>query len=194
MVGSAQESTMDRILQNISEVGRRLEGMDCAMVLLTVETKSICMDLASFQTRVLGLEQRVTIMEAQATFFQDRDQELFFLRSKLTDLEDRSRRDNVQFLGFPENMEGEDIHAFLWETLPKQNGITFDPTLEFQRAHRLGPRRLDRDTRPQPIISCLLHHAQACQLTQRARTQGPCQLDGHKIRMLADFSKETSER
>ncbi|KAJ1215983.1 hypothetical protein NDU88_003589 [Pleurodeles waltl] len=168
--------------------------MDFAMASLTAETKSIRMDIASFQTRVLGLEQQVATVEAQTASFQDRNQELLFLCSKMTDLEDRRRRDNVRFLGFPENIEGEDIHAFLWETLPKLSGITFDPPLEFQRAHRLGPRRLDMDTRPRPIIACLLHHTQAHQLIQRAHTQGPCQLDGHTIRMSADFSKETSER
>ncbi|KAJ1137210.1 hypothetical protein NDU88_003623 [Pleurodeles waltl] len=131
MADSAQESTMDRILQEISAVGRRLEEMDGAMASLTAETKSIHMDIASFQTCVQGLEQRVTTVEAQAVSFQDRDQELLFLRSKMTDLEDRSWRDNVRFLGFPENIEGENIHAFLRETLPKLTGITFDPPLEF---------------------------------------------------------------
>ncbi|KAJ1123095.1 hypothetical protein NDU88_001568 [Pleurodeles waltl] len=122
--------------------------MDGAMVSLTAETKSIRMDVASFQTYVLGLEQRVTTVEAQAAYFLDRDQELLFLHSKLTDLEDRSRRDNVRFIGFPENIEGADIHAFLQETLPKLTGITFDPPLDFQRAHWLGPWRLNTDTRP----------------------------------------------
>ncbi|KAJ1159744.1 hypothetical protein NDU88_000249 [Pleurodeles waltl] len=152
------------------------------------------MEIASFQTRILGLEQRVSTVEAHASSFQDRDQELLFLRSKLTDLEDRSRRDNVCFLGFPENNEGEDLHGFLRETLPSLTGITFEPPLEFHRAHRLGPRRPGMDTRPRPIIACLLCHAQACKLIQKARTQGPCQLDGHTIRISADFSKETSER
>ncbi|KAJ1090300.1 hypothetical protein NDU88_003433 [Pleurodeles waltl] len=190
MADSAQESTMDRILQEILAVGRRLEEMDSAMVSLTAETKSICLDIAGSQTRVLGLEQRVTTVEAQVASSQDRDQELLFLRSKMTDLEDRSRRDNVQFLGFPKNIEGEDIHAFLWKMLPKLTGITFDPPLEFQRAHRLGPRRPDMAASPQ---ACLLRHSQAHQLIQRARTQGPCQMDGLMFRMSADFSKETSE-
>ncbi|KAJ1123265.1 hypothetical protein NDU88_001738 [Pleurodeles waltl] len=64
MADSAQESTMDRILQEISAVGHRLEGMDSAMVSLTAETKSIRLDIAGFQTRVLGLEQQVTTVEA----------------------------------------------------------------------------------------------------------------------------------
>ncbi|KAJ1191323.1 hypothetical protein NDU88_000639 [Pleurodeles waltl] len=129
MADSAQESTMDRILQEISAVGCRLEGMDSAMVSLTAETKSIHMEIASFQTRVLGLEQQVSTMEAHTASFQDRDQELLFLRSKLTDLEDRSQRDNVCFLGFPENIEGEELHGFLRDTLPGLTGITFEPPL-----------------------------------------------------------------
>ncbi|KAJ1188590.1 hypothetical protein NDU88_005349 [Pleurodeles waltl] len=148
MADLAQESTMDRILQEMSVVGRRLEGMDSAMVSLTAETKYICMEIASFQTRVLGLEQRVSKMEAHASSFQDRDQELLFLRSKLTDLKDNSRRDNVRFLGFPENIEGKDLHRFLRDTLPRLTGITFEPPLEFQRAHRLGSRRPGTDVRP----------------------------------------------
>ncbi|KAJ1206205.1 hypothetical protein NDU88_001614 [Pleurodeles waltl] len=148
MKDSAQESTMDHILQEIWAVGRRLEGMDSAIASLTAETKSIRMDIASFQTRILGLEQRVLTVEVRASSFQDRDQELLFLRSKLTDLEDRSRRDNVRFLGFPENIEGEDLHGFLRDALPRMTGTTFDPPLEFQQVHRLGPRRPGTDACP----------------------------------------------
>ncbi|KAJ1197711.1 hypothetical protein NDU88_001566 [Pleurodeles waltl] len=93
MLDSAQESTMDRILQEISAVGRRLEGMDNAIASLTAETKSICLDIAGFQSPVLGLEQRVSMVEAHTTSYQDQDQELLYLRSKMTDLEDR--RENV---------------------------------------------------------------------------------------------------
>ncbi|KAJ1217258.1 hypothetical protein NDU88_004853 [Pleurodeles waltl] len=64
MKDSAQESTMDHILREISVVGRRLEGMDNAMASLTAETKSISLDIARFQSRVTGLEQRVTTVEA----------------------------------------------------------------------------------------------------------------------------------
>ncbi|KAJ1177470.1 hypothetical protein NDU88_002725 [Pleurodeles waltl] len=73
MASSAQESTMDRILQEILAVGRKLEGTYSAMVSLTAEIKSIRMEIASFQTHVLGLEQRVSTVEAQAASFQDRD-------------------------------------------------------------------------------------------------------------------------
>ncbi|KAJ1200766.1 hypothetical protein NDU88_004587 [Pleurodeles waltl] len=95
MTDLAEESTMDGILQEISVVGRTLEGMNNAMASLTAETKSICLDIAGFQSQVMGLEQWVTMVEAHVASSQDRDQELLYLCSKMIDLEDRSRRDNI---------------------------------------------------------------------------------------------------
>ncbi|KAJ1184735.1 hypothetical protein NDU88_001538 [Pleurodeles waltl] len=127
MAGAPQGATMDRILQKISAVGRRLEGMDSRMISLTEETKSMHLDIAGFQSRVATLEQRVTAVETQTTLTEDRDQELLYLRNKVIDLEDRSRRDNVRFFGFPEEIEGADAQSFLENTLPQLTGLAFDP-------------------------------------------------------------------
>ncbi|KAJ1208821.1 hypothetical protein NDU88_004204 [Pleurodeles waltl] len=140
MADSMQGATIGRILQEISAEGRKLEGMDSAMASLTAETKSMHLEIAGFQSQVTGLDQRVTSVEMHIASLVNRDQELLYLRSKLIDLEDRSRRDNVSFLGFLENIEGADIHSYLRETLPKLTGLTFDPSLEFQRVHRLCPK------------------------------------------------------
>ncbi|KAJ1097888.1 hypothetical protein NDU88_003004 [Pleurodeles waltl] len=102
MVDDTQGVTMDCILQEISAVGRTLEGMDSAMVALTLETRSMRLDIAGFQSQISGLDQRVAIVETQVASWTERDQELLHLHSKLTDLEDRSRRNNVRLLGFPE--------------------------------------------------------------------------------------------
>ncbi|KAJ1219205.1 hypothetical protein NDU88_006776 [Pleurodeles waltl] len=126
MTDQTQGAIMDRILQEIAAVGPRLEGMDNTMALLTAETKFMHVDIAGFQSQVMGLEQRMATVETHITSSQDRDQELKYLCSKLTDLEDRSRRNNFCFLGFPENVEGTDIHSFLRETLPKLTGLTFN--------------------------------------------------------------------
>ncbi|KAJ1193511.1 hypothetical protein NDU88_002808 [Pleurodeles waltl] len=57
MAESTQGVTMDRILQEISAVGRKLEGMDSAMASLMAETKSMRLDIAGFWTQATGLEQ-----------------------------------------------------------------------------------------------------------------------------------------
>ncbi|KAJ1210203.1 hypothetical protein NDU88_005571 [Pleurodeles waltl] len=193
MADETQGATMDHILQEISAVCRKLEGMDSAMALLTAETKSMRLDIAGFQSQVSGLDQRVTTVETQVASWVDRDQELLHLRSKLIDLEDRSRRNNVRLLGFPEVIKGVDMYSYLRETLPKLTDITFDPPLEFQRVHRLGPKRHDGNSCPRPIIVCILRHTQASQLLQAARMQGPFRSGTLEILLTADFSKETTE-
>ncbi|KAJ1193923.1 hypothetical protein NDU88_003218 [Pleurodeles waltl] len=93
---------MDRILQEISAVGRKLEGIDNAMVALMAETRSMRLEIAGFQSQISRLDQRVTTVEAQAASWANKGQELLHLCSRLTDLEDRSRRNNICLLGIPE--------------------------------------------------------------------------------------------
>ncbi|KAJ1132070.1 hypothetical protein NDU88_010400 [Pleurodeles waltl] len=185
---------MDRILQEISAIGRKLEGMDNAMGVLTAETRPMRLEIADFQSQISRLDLRVAAVESQVALQTDRDQELFHLRSKLTDLEDRSRRNNIRFLGFQEGIEGTDILSYLRDTLPKLADTTFDTPLEFQRAHRLRLKRQNGKDRPRPIIACFLRHWQARQLLQISRMQGPLQLGSLEIRLSADFSKETANR
>ncbi|KAJ1217569.1 hypothetical protein NDU88_005163 [Pleurodeles waltl] len=61
-------------------------------------------------------------------------------------------------------------------------------------AHRLGLKRQNGKDGPCPIIACFLRHGQARQLLQTSRTQGPLRLGSLKIRLSADFSKETVDR
>ncbi|KAJ1194644.1 hypothetical protein NDU88_003932 [Pleurodeles waltl] len=100
MSEATQGVSMDRKLQEISAVGRKLEGMDTAMLALTAETRSMRLEIA-------GLH-------------------------KLIDLEDRSHRNNIRFLGFPEGIEGTDILSYLRDTLPKLADITFDALWNFK--------------------------------------------------------------
>ncbi|KAJ1091351.1 hypothetical protein NDU88_004478 [Pleurodeles waltl] len=147
-----------------------------------------------FQSRVTGLEQRMGLVEAQTTMSRDRDQDLLYLRSKLTDMEDRSLRDNIRLHGIPENEEGVDVQSFLRSILPKLTSLDFDPLIEFQRAHRVGPKRPGNSSRPRPIIACLLRHNQTHQILQAAHKHRPFQLDQYDIRITADYSKETNDR
>ncbi|KAJ1197908.1 hypothetical protein NDU88_001752 [Pleurodeles waltl] len=100
-------------------------------------------------------------LETQIAAYRERDQDLLYLRRKLTDLEDRSRRDNIRLLGIRENEERTDMQAFLSSTLSKLTSLDFDPPLEFQRAHRVGPKFSGTSLRPRPITYCLLRHNQA---------------------------------
>ncbi|KAJ1152145.1 hypothetical protein NDU88_004922 [Pleurodeles waltl] len=176
MAGTEQATTMDRILQEITAVSRRLEGMD-----------------TGFQSRVTGLEHQMANMEDHVDTVLNKDQELLFLCSKLKDLEDGSRRDNICLFGFLEHPEGTDTSSFLQSVLPQLIETVFEPPLEFQRAHRLSQRRKDGTSKPRPITACPLRHEQVRQLLSAARAQGHFKKNSYEICMTADFSRETNK-
>ncbi|KAJ1092082.1 hypothetical protein NDU88_005196 [Pleurodeles waltl] len=181
MADGDQPATMERILQEITAVSRKIEGMDASISSLTLETKSIRVDIAGFHSRVMGLEHRVGTLETHMSTAQYKDQDLSYLRSKVIDLEDRSRRDNIRLLGIPEKKEGTDVQTFLRSAIPKLTSPAFEPPLEFQRAHRVGPKCQDGALTPRPIIACLLRHSQTRQILQVARTHGPFRTDKFEV-------------
>ncbi|KAJ1166914.1 hypothetical protein NDU88_007310 [Pleurodeles waltl] len=185
---------MDRILQEIASVGRCLEAMDLKITDLTVDSSSFRADIAGFRETTNALDQRLTAVEDQVAALPDQDAELRSLRAKVTDLEDRSRRDNVRFFGIPEHKEGSDIKAFLKSLLSDLFSIKLSPPPEFQRAHMIGPPHKATSDKLRPIIACFLRHEQARQVISAAKTQGPVSLESHEIRVAADFSRLTNEK
>ncbi|KAJ1155412.1 hypothetical protein NDU88_008142 [Pleurodeles waltl] len=184
----------DRILQEIASVGRRLEVMDLKITDLTLASSSIHSDRACFRETVTNLDQRLSAVEDNVAAIPDQEEELRSLRTKLTELEDRSRRDNVCFFGIPEQKEGSDIKTFLSSLLTHHFGIELSPPPEFQRVHRIGPLHKASTNKPRPIIACFLRHEQARQVISAAKTRRPISLDGHEIRVAVDFSRLTNDR
>ncbi|KAJ1191623.1 hypothetical protein NDU88_000939 [Pleurodeles waltl] len=189
----ALEAT-ESILQEIASEGRRFEAMDLKITDLTITSSFIRADIASFKETSDALYQRLTDVEDRVAALPDQEAELRSLRAKVTDLEDQSRRDNICFFGIPECKEGSDIKSFLQSLLPDLFGIDFSPPPEFQRAHRIGPPHKATSDKPRPIIACFLRHEQAQQVLSAAKTQGPVSLDGHEIRVAAEFSRRTKEK
>ncbi|KAJ1131317.1 hypothetical protein NDU88_009654 [Pleurodeles waltl] len=130
--------------------------MDLKISDLAAASTSIQAAIACFQVTVTDLDQHLTTVEDHIVALPGRDTEMQSLRAKITDLEDRSRRDNVCFFGIPEHKEGSNIKAFLKNFLPELTGMDFSPPLEFQRAHRIGPLH-----KPQDGLAPLLHASSA---------------------------------
>ncbi|KAJ1184510.1 hypothetical protein NDU88_001316 [Pleurodeles waltl] len=184
----------DRILQEITSVGRRLEVMNLKITDLTLASSSIRADIAGFRETVTNLDQRLSAVEDHIAATPDQEEELKSLRAKLTELEDRSRKDNVRFFSIPEQKVGSDIKTFLSSLLTNHLGIEFSPPPEFQRVHRIGPPHKASTNKPRPIIACFLRHEQARQVISIAKARQPISLDGHEIRVAADFSRLTNDR
>ncbi|KAJ1211243.1 hypothetical protein NDU88_006604 [Pleurodeles waltl] len=159
--------------------GCRLEAMDAKISDLTVASTSIRADVAGFWETATDLDQRLTTVENHVAVLPDQETQLRSLRAKVTDLEDRSRRDNMRLFGIPEYKEGSDINTSLKNLLPELTGLVFSPPLEFQRVHRIGHLHKNNPRQASSIITCFLHHEQARQTISAAKSQGPFSLEGH---------------
>ncbi|KAJ1116916.1 hypothetical protein NDU88_005121 [Pleurodeles waltl] len=107
------DSTTERILQEIAAVSRHLEAMDLKITDLSTASHSIRSDIARFHIKVTNLHHSLTEVEGQLAELPEHDSELQRLHAKLTDMKDRSRRDNVCFFGRLGRKEGTDVRAFL---------------------------------------------------------------------------------
>ncbi|KAJ1152608.1 hypothetical protein NDU88_005383 [Pleurodeles waltl] len=125
------DTATDCILWEIAAVGCRLEAMDSKITDLCTASHLFRSDFASFHDKVTNLDHRLTEVEGQLAVLPERDSELQFLCAKLTDLEDRSQRDNVRFFGILERKEGTDVRAYPRDLLPELTGLAFSLALEF---------------------------------------------------------------
>lgn len=77
------------------------------------------------------------------------------LRQKLTEMEDRSRRCNIQLIGLAESTEGENAIQFLQQNLLVWIPSLAEEKIEIQRVHRIYTLQ-DKPNRPRTLILQLL--------------------------------------
>ncbi len=102
-------------------------------------------------------QTRDRVDSVQATAREDRSagtdlrNQLERLTEKMTDMEDKSRRNNVRLVGLPEGVEGSDVAGFLRVNLFKWIPSLKGRNIEIDRAHRVYDGRKNSD-RPRTLI------------------------------------------
>ncbi|KAA0705009.1 hypothetical protein E1301_Tti019605 [Triplophysa tibetana] len=117
------------------------------------------------------------------------------LTEKMTDMEDRCRRNNVRLVGLPEGMEGPDAASFLRVNLSKWIPSLRGRDIEIDRAHRVydGGRGSDR---PRTLIFRVLRWHDRSDILKGARQAYPvkCERNNVTLMFFPDFSPATAIR
>lgn len=161
---------------------------------------SISLHMSSIQTALEAHSQKLQSMELKITDLEDfaadsqsayskLSKTVHYLQDKVDDLENRSRRNNLRFVGVPESIKSVDLQTFCSHTIPQALGLSHPCKVE--RAHRLGPPR--DDSKPRPVIARYLDYSEKHRLLQNYRSQKGLVADGHKILLFADYSAELSK-
>lgn len=74
------------------------------------------------------------------------------LQEKVTDLESRSRRNNIRMYGVPEDSEGDSMTKFVENLLTTELPLPDGMSLQIQRAHRALTQKPGPDATPRSII------------------------------------------
>ena len=142
--------------------------------------------ISSLEDNSNEVEDRLQQIENACSTLQ---QDNALLKSKLADLEGRSRRQNIRIIGLPESLEGSRPTAFFSQLLVDVFGAeVLSSPPELDHAHRsLAPKPTTGD-KPRPVI-IRLHRFQVKDLLIReARRRGDLFYKEHKIRFYEDYS------
>ncbi|KAF3858784.1 hypothetical protein F7725_011985 [Dissostichus mawsoni] len=200
--GSPSASTPSITLADISLL------LDEHRAALTADFKSsfesLTSTLDSIHSTITDHGQRIHSLEVNATEVDQCLQQLEdacsalkgdneTLKTKVADLEGRSRRQNLRIIGLPESIEGPRPSAFFSQLLVDTLGaeILASPP-ELDRAHRSLAPKPAPGGRPRPVI-LRFHRFQIKDLVIReARRQGELNYKGHKIRLYDDYSPDVA--
>lgn len=144
--------------------------------------------ISSLETFSNNADQRLQDLESLCSSLREDNTKL---AAKVSDLEGRSRRQNIRILGLPENTETGNPPQFFSGLLTEVYGKeTLSTPPEVDRAHRSLAAKPKPGDRPRPVV-LRLHRFQVKDLLVReARRRGKMEYRGHPIRIVEDYSPE----
>ncbi len=134
--------------------------------------KELRAELEALASTTMQTRDRVDSVQAAARedrrTVTDLRNQLERLTEKMTDTEDRSRRNNVRLVGLPEGAEGSDVAGFLRVNLSKWIPSLKGRNIEIDRAHRVYDGRKYSD-RPRTLIFHVLRWHDRSEILKGAR-------------------------
>ena len=183
---SSQNPVLDAILDE-------LKGLKPFMVSTTAKLQQIEDRWLSMESKMLEMEHRVSSLQDVVVKIPLMEQEISKLKSHTEDLENRNRRNNLRLYGLPEALEGENLLTFLKKFLPDLLDLPESPSLNIQRAHRLG-RIQQQSTKPRGIIMLFLEFTDLLRVLNAAREKRHLVWSGQRLFISQDLSNATNAR
>lgn len=185
-----------------SEVARKImpDIQETLTNAIMTSIQSLQDELAKHDTRLDEAEQRISTLEDDTATTHARLASLLTenrrMAEKLDDLENRSRRNNLRFIGLPERIPASRLRHICEYDIP--SALDMEGPCKVERAHRVGPERLDapsdksdRSTRPRQVIAKFLDYSEKEALLRAyRRKQYPLKIEGHQILIFGDYSAE----
>ncbi|KAJ1179408.1 hypothetical protein NDU88_004642 [Pleurodeles waltl] len=199
------ETIYQSIMEHREESKSESRRTQLACRKMQIQIRRVAKTCSEFTTRMEEVETRISHLEDEAGSHQSTreamEKQLEDTQWKLTDLEDRLRRNNLRVLGVPEGLERSDTHSFMValfkEAFPDLHHWDWDR--EIQRAHRfpfskVGSNSEGGSGRPRAILISLLNYQARQAIYDRARPNSRSKAKGCKFFVRPDFCHSTVEK
>lgn len=118
-----------------------------------------------------------------------------YLKNKVDQMENQSRRSNIRVVGLKEDSEGRDPVRFFTQWIPEVLGIiNFTKPLEIERAHRTSAPKPRPDEPPRAVLIRFLRFQDREKILQLARAKGDITIDGKRVSLFPDMSADLARR
>lgn len=189
-----------------NDTAKVLEAISLCQSTLTSKIEEVKVDISLIRHDMTKLRERVTESETRIgrvedtlhplqNTQEDMQRQLQQLAQKQDDLENRTRRSNLRFIGLPEGSEGTDPATFLEQLLIKTYGReAFSTSFVVERAHRMPARRPPEGAPPRTFIAKLLNFRDRDAVLRLARLKGNIPYQSGSISAFPDFSAEVQRQ
>ncbi|CAL1615301.1 unnamed protein product [Knipowitschia caucasica] len=156
----------------------------------TEKANALEIKLAEAEARIADAEKLNAAMKDALTKVMKNQ---MIVQSKLTDIEGRSRRNNIWIYGVKEGSESDSMLQFMDGLLKKTLSLPQDMNLRMQRAHRALTRKPEGDAPPRSIIINFQEYTLKEDILKRAWAQRIMH-DGQRISFDHDYATDVVQK
>ncbi|XP_069615778.1 uncharacterized protein, partial [Ranitomeya imitator] len=195
--GDFDDTQMETLAIKVSKI--LMPMFDSKFNQLQTSINSVLTQITTLTQKIGELENRVVDCETSTSDIRSiltrQQTTIDYLKDKVDDLENRSRRSNLRFVGIPESIKGEDLITLLTKDLPKALDLSFpqNPPL-IERAHRLGDQIPDDKRRPRPAIAKFLYYTAKEAILKAYRQRRSLIIRDFRVLIFQDFSPTVTAR
>lgn len=175
--GNTDSFIMEPTLQSVLDMMQQMKGEMILQINAKIDSLAPTLEKIQNSLHTLGdqveeVQQRVSTNEDNISELLERvkvlEKENTELKSWVENAENRSRRNNLRFIGIPEWAEAKDIFGFIRRLIPQLLGEQHFPMPPgIESCHRTGERSDDKG--PRPILVKLQHFQDKWKIMQVAR-------------------------
>ncbi|XP_057697484.1 cytochrome P450 2J4-like isoform X2 [Corythoichthys intestinalis] len=150
--------------------------------------------IGDLETNATLQDSRLTALEATCAMLSDSNAKLL---AKVTDLEARSRRNNIRVLGLPESIEGQLQPTVFFSKMLADvfGGVLNNTPPECDRAHRTFSAKPQPGQRPRPVIIRLHKYQVKDKIIREARAKrGELMFQSYPIAVYEDYPPDIVEQ